>query len=189
MKEKMGNGEYSNSSGWQEEGINHVFGSWQPPASNALQIVQGLKNYLESNICSWSILSFSTGMWYHSRLCQSECPSCGDNTDDGHIYISRLPNRQLKEMILQYFVWQFLSLWIAPTTSRWPSKIHGDPVRISFLEYDRQTDLCICGAGPGKIKEAIVPLLVGKALIFLLPWLIRSTNATSFTTRISLVTT
>lgn len=70
-----------------------------------------------------------------------------------------------------------------------PSKIHGGRVDISFLEYDRQTDLYICGAGPDKINGAIVPLLLGRALIFLSPWLIKFTNATSSITRTFLVTT
>jgi len=97
--------------------------------------------------------------------------------------------QQLKSMILHHFIGHFLSLWIATTTARWPSKIDGGPVHPSFLEYERQTDLSIRGAGPDKINGAVVTLLLGRALIFLLPWLIKFLNATSSITRTSLVTT
>ena len=93
-----------------------------------------------------------------------------------------------KGMVLHHFIGHFLSLWIATTTARWLSKIHSGPVHI-VLEYDRQTDLYIHGAGPDKINRDIVPLVHGTALIFLLPWLIKFTNATSSIIRTSLVTT
>lgn len=97
--------------------------------------------------------------------------------------------QQLKGIVLHHLLGLFLSLWVATTTARWPSKIHGGPVHTSFLDHDRQTDLYIHGAGPDKINGAIVPLLLGRALIFLLPWLIKFTNATSSITRTSLLTT
>lgn len=123
---------------------------------------------MESNLpCSWSMIPFSSGMCNHIRLCPSEPLRCFGNPDDTDVTYPDSPTvmrQQLKGMVFHHFIGYFLCLWIATITVRWPSKIHGGPAHTTFLEYDRKTAVCNCGAGVDKINGAFVPLLFGRAL-------------------------
>lgn len=190
----MEDDQYSNNSVCQQDDLHGGFGSLQPPASIHLLMVNSRTEkvfwkvtsavpypcYLSVVICDILAGFAQVNLPAVLTILMTHTSAYPDYPIDMLQY--------LKRIVVHCFIGHFLSLWIATTTARWPSKIRGGLVHIS-LDYDWQTDLYIHGTGPGKINEAIVPLLLGKELIFLLPWLIKFTNATSSITRTSLLTT